>query len=392
MSELMMDTENFLSGGARTLVVKVGSAVLVGGAQGLERGAFCRLVEMLAGLLSVGHRVVLVTSGAVAMGRRKLGILTKPRGEAGIPVLQALAALGQSQLIQHYESEFAHYGYHVAQLLLTRDDFHHRRRFLNARLALEAVHRLGAVPVINENDTVATDEIKVGDNDQLAALVATLIGADRVVLLSDIDGLYDADPRSNPEARRLPVVRAFDPGLDPMVGDTHGGAAAVGTGGMRTKLLAARIAARSGIPLIVAPGRRPGVLPEVLQGTSATGTLFVPEPGVDRLVSREAWIGLGARAQGRLWCDDGARRAVLERGASLLPSGVLRVEGDFSEGDVVELVNGAGVAFARGLAISEADAVRRIAGAQSAQIEALLGYHVLDAVVHRDNLVLLASS
>jgi len=373
------------------VVVKVGSAVLLREDGSLDRGAFCRLVEVLSGLMADGVRVVVVTSGAVAMGRKKLSMRDKPRGDGSIPILQALAALGQSHLIQLWESEFAHYGYHVAQLLLTRDDFHHRQRFLNVRLALEAIHRLGAVPVINENDTVATDEIRVGDNDQLAALVATLVGADRVVLLSDIDGLYTANPKKDNNSVRLAEVSVDDPRLDGMVDDTHDLLRGYGTGGMKTKLIAARIAARSGIPMVIAPGKRPEVLRQVLTDTTTVGTTFLPDPTADRWAARKAWLGVGARAEGRVHCDAGAVEAVLHRGRSLLPSGMTRVEGAFGEGDVVELVDPQGVVFARGLAVYDAEAMGQLVGVQSTEIADKLGYKILDATVHRDNLVLTAS-
>ncbi|MEL6180916.1 MAG: glutamate 5-kinase, partial [Myxococcota bacterium] len=362
------------------VVVKIGSAVLMRDGSNLDRGAFCRLVDELATTVAQGDQLVVVTSGAVAAGRRQLGLERRPSGERNIPVLQALAALGQSRLIQMYDSEFGHYDIHVAQLLLTRDDFNNRQRYLNARNTLEAVHAFGALPIINENDTVATDEIRFGDNDQLAALVATMTGSDLLVLLSDIDGLYSSNPQLDPRARRFDVVRAMDASLDDMVGDIQS-ASRDGSGGMRTKLLAARIAARAGIQTVIAPGKQAGVLAEVIAGRQGVGTRFMPDRDTDRLAARKAWFGLGVVPVGRLRCDEGAVRAVCERGKSLLPSGIRAVEGDFVDGDVVELTTATGEAFARGLAAYPSSDIRKIRGLHSEHIESTLGYKIIDAVV-----------
>jgi glutamate 5-kinase len=376
--------------GALTLVVKVGSAVLMRGGVRVDREVFCRLVSELAQIVQQGHRLVLVSSGAVAIGRRTMGVEKRPSGERDIPRLQALAALGQSRLIRLYEDEFSHYDLHVAQLLLTREDFNERRRYLNARNALQAIHDFGAVPIINENDSVATDEIRFGDNDQLAALVATLVQADRLIILSDIDGLYTGNPKLDPEATRLPSVQAMDPSLDGLIKDVQD-AAGFGSGGMRSKLSAARLAARTGIETVIAPGKRPGALPQVMARDPGTGTRLLPPPNADRLAAREAWISMGSTPRGRLRCDEGAFRAVSEQGRSLLPSGVTEVQGDFREGDVVELLSPQGEPFARGIAIYPAQDMRAIMGRHSSLIERLLGYHVLDAVIHRDDLVLTRS-
>jgi glutamate 5-kinase len=369
-----------------TVVVKIGSAVLLRDGVHPDRPAFCALVEELAGLVRNGRKVVVVTSGAVATGRQKLNLPHLPAGERNIPVLQALAALGQSRLIQHYESEFALYGLHVAQILLTRDDFNDRRRYINARHALKAVQDFGAVPIINENDTVATDEIRFGDNDQLAAMVAAMIGAERLLLLSDVDALYTADPNQNPDAQRIREHLAFAQELDAMVGGSNADAG-VGTGGMKTKLLASRIAATVAIPTVIAAGKQPGIIGRILAGDDV-GTTLLPDPTVDRLAARKAWIGTGVQPKGRLVCDAGAVKAIVLRGKSLLPSGILDVEGDFREGDAVELVDTRGDRFAQGLASYAAEAVRTIQGRHSADIATLLGYRVFDAVVHRDEMVL----
>ncbi len=354
----------------------------------MDRGAFCRLVEELAQIARDGHGLILVTSGAVAVGRQKLGLDKRPTGDRNIPKLQALAALGQSRLMQLYEEEFFHYGVDVAQVLLTRDDFNHRRRYLNARHALAAIQGFGAVPIINENDTVGTEEIRFGDNDQLAAMVAAMVGADTLTLLSDIDGVYTSDPRSDPSAVRLESVHAMDPALDAMVGDTFDAQRGFGTGGMRTKIAAARIAGRAGIGTIIAPGKSAGVLARVVRGDEGVGTFLKPDPDSDRMDGRKAWISTGITPRGRIWCDAGAVEALRARGKSLLPSGVIRVEGEFKEGEAVEVVTPEGRTFARGLAIYGAEAMRLIAGQRSERIEALLGYHILDVAIHRDDLVL----
>jgi glutamate 5-kinase len=286
--------------------------------------------------------------------------------------------------MQSYESEFALYDLHVAQILLTRDDFNDRRRYINARRALTAVHTFGAIPIVNENDTVATEEIRFGDNDQLAAMVAAMMTADLLFLLSDVDGLYTQDPRLEPDAERILSERAHAARLDPMVADSPSG---VGTGGMRTKLLAARLAATVAIPTVIAHGKRPAVISDLLAGAQI-GTRLYPDPGAERVPARKAWIGTGPMPRGRIFCDDGAVHAIFSRGKSLLPSGIVRVEGDFQEGDAVELADSHGSAFAQGLSSYPASAVRKIMGHQSTQIFGLLGYRTLDAVVHRDELAL----
>ena len=369
----------------RTLVIKIGSAVLLRDGVHPDRPAFCGIVQELANLASQGFRIVVVSSGAVATGLQKMKLDRRPRGE-DIPTLQALAALGQARLMQSYESEFGLYGLQVAQILLTRDDFNDRTRYINARRALGAVHAFAAIPIVNENDTVATEEIRFGDNDQLAAMVAAMVSAELLVLLSDVDGLYTADPHTDKAATRIRTERAFAADLDPMVGGANEGKG-VGTGGMRTKLLAARLAASVAIPTVIAPGKHPGVLRQILDGGDI-GTRLCPEPGIERLAARKAWIGTGLTPRGRITCDQGAVEAIVARGKSLLPSGIIAVEGNFGEGDPVELVDGNGRGFAQGLSCYGADAVRIIMGHQSTEITSLLGYRLLDAVVHRDELVL----
>jgi glutamate 5-kinase len=372
---------------ARTIVVKIGSAVLIHQGQRVDREVFCRLVAEISSLCEAGHRVILVSSGAVAIGRRKMGITQRPQGERHIPRLQALAALGQSRLIRLYEDEFSHYDRQIAQLLLTREDFNDRRRYLNVRNALEAIHGFGVVPIINENDSIASDEIRFGDNDQLAALVATMVQADQLVILSDIDGFYTANPKLHPDARRLAQLYAEDPALDNMISDITD-ARGFGSGGMTSKLSAARLAARTGITTIIAPGKRAGVLADVLGPAPSTGTRLLPAQHLDSLAARKAWISMGSTPRGWLRCDRGATRAVKQQGRSLLPSGVTEVQGNFREGDVVQLLTPQGEPFARGIALYPMEDMRAIMGQQSSQIETTIGYHTADCVVHRDDLAL----
>ena len=369
----------------RTIVIKIGSAVLLRDGVHPDRPAFCGLVQELSNMASSGLRIVVVSSGAVATGLQKLRLERRPGGERNIPTLQALAALGQASLMQSYESEFGLYNLLVAQILLTRDDFTNRTRYINARRALSAVHSFCAIPIVNENDTVATEEIRFGDNDQLAAMVAAMVSAELLVLLSDVDGLYTSDPHKDPTAKRIDTHRAYSPDLDSMV-DGSNLSAGVGTGGMKTKLLAARLAASVAIPTVIAPGKQPGILAEIMGGHDV-GTRLTPEPGIERLAARKAWIGTGLVPKGKIKCDKGAVEAIVARSKSLLPSGIVGVEGDFQEGDAVELIDCDGRSFAQGLSSYSASAVRIIMGHQSSQITALLGYRLMDAVVQRDELV-----
>lgn len=372
----------------QNIVVKVGSSVLTQPDLRLDRGVFCALVGEVAKLVSDGHRVTLVSSGAVATGRRKLGISLRPQGSRAIPTLQALAAVGQARLIQLYDSEFAHYGLHVAQLLLTRDDINARGRYLNARHTFAALAELGAVAIVNENDTVASDELRFGDNDQLAALVATMVRADILIILSDVDGIYSDDPHRHPRATRISEMRADDARLDAMVGGPHDTVGGVGTGGMKTKLTAARLAAGSGIVTVIGLGKQPGLLDAALMRAPECGTILLPAPNLEPKSARKTWIGVGVQTRGRVWCDPGAAQALTRSGGSLLPSGVTRVEGHFAEGAAVELMGPDDALLGRGLAVYDADALRLIAGRQSGEIESILGYKILDAAFHRDDMVI----
>ena len=366
------------------VVIKIGSALFLKEEGRVDRPAFASLVEGIDGLLRRGWAVTVVSSGAVAMGRQRLGL----EGERGrdIPQLQALAALGQSRLMEMYEAEFSHYGRMVAQVLFSRGDLSDRGRYLNARRTLEMLHHFGAVPVINENDTVATEELRFGDNDELAAMTAGLVGAQTLVLLSDVEGLKEVSEKADGTRRFGAVVEQIgvdDPRVDQWAGPSM---SKVGTGGMISKVRAARIAARAGVTTVIAPGKMPGVLEAVATGETV-GTVF--DPGrLTGLGGRKLWLGGGAIAQGEILCDKGALHALRESGASLLPSGIVEVRGVFDEGDVVELVTPDGETFGRGLSVYGAEDLRAIAGAQSAEIESILGFKVLDEAIHRDNLVI----
>jgi len=358
-------------------VIKVGSRLLADSPVGRPAA----IADEVAALRAPPARleVVVVSSGAIALGRRVLGMAQRPRD---LPTLQAAAAVGQTRLMQNWEHAFAAHGVHTAQVLLTHDDLSDRRRFLNARHALRAILDAGVVPIINENDTVAVDEIRYGDNDLLAALVCNLVSADALVILTDVDGLHDAPPADG--GRRIPLVMDID--LDPNWRTGGADPSGPGSGGMTSKVQAARSAARHGVATAVVAGARAQVVRDTLAGEDL-GTLFVPSR--DRMSSRKHWIAYGARPHGRLVVDDGAHRAVATLGKSLLPAGIADVEGAFDLGDIVSLVTKQGLEFARGLVGYGASDLRRLKGLQSTDIEATLGYKYLDEVIHRDDLVLL---
>jgi glutamate 5-kinase len=362
----------------RRLVVKVGSGLVTGPAAGADPK---RIEAIAAEIVSVRkHReIVLVTSGAIVSGMARLALAARPRS---IPEKQAAAAVGQSALMWHYEAAFKRHEVIVGQVLLTAQDLRDRARYLNARNTLSALLRFGVVPIVNENDTVAVEEIKVGDNDNLSALVAAVIEADLLVLLTDVDGVYTADPARDPSAAKLDTVDAVTPDVERLVWDREG---RVSVGGMATKLQAAQKATASGVPMIIANGHDEGVLARVLDG-EPLGTFFPAR--TDRLAARKRWIAFAGPAQGRLVVDGGAAAALTQRGKSLLPSGVVEVEGALAAGEMVAVV-AAGREVARGLVNFDADELRRIRGAKTREIEARLGYRGFDEVIHRDNLVIL---
>ena len=364
---------------ARRWVVKVGSALLTNDGRGLDGEMISTLVEQLVQLRQRGCEVVLVSSGAVAAGIVRLGWDSRP---TILHELQAAAAVGQMGLVQSYESAFKHYGLHTAQVLLGHDDVLARDRYLNARGTLNTLIKLGVIPIVNENDTVVTDEIRFGDNDTLAALVANLIDADALLLLTDQEGLFEQDPRQNPDATLVQRMDATAPELDAMAGE--GGA--LGRGGMVTKVRAARLAARSGTETIIASGRIPNIVASVASGANV-GTWLCS--GKLPQTARKQWLAGMVQIQGSVELDDGAVDVLCKSGRSLLPVGVCSVEGSFTRGDMVSCRNKAGREIARGLVNYNADEARRIMGSSSREIEALLGYRGDDELIHRDNLVLL---
>lgn len=364
-----------LLGGVKRVVVKIGSRLIADD----PHAATAALAAEVAAQRQRGVEVLVVTSGAIALGMQRLCWSERPRE---LPRLQAAAAVGQGHLMNLYDQALRGHGLVSAQVLLTHDDVRDRGRYLAARHALLAMLQAGAVPIINENDTVSAAEIKFGDNDRLAALCTSLCEADALVILTDVEGLYDADPRQ-PGARLLPLVRDIEKEALPVAG---GSGSSVGTGGMLSKVQAARIAGRFGVLTLVTSGRRPTPLSAVLAGEER-GTLFLPTQS--RLQSRKHWIAYALKARGVIQVDAGAAAALSRGGKSLLPSGVRAVGGDFQVGDAVAIADEAGVEFARGLTAYDADAVRRIAGVKTSEVESILGFKDTDEVIHRDDLVLL---
>lgn len=366
-------------------IVKIGSSVFLRDDRRVDRPTFAGLMRDVDLLCERGHRVTIVSSGAVALGRERLG-WPDDLADPDISGQQALAALGQSRLVEMYEDELSHYDRSAAQILFSRADLDDRERFLNARRALRRVHEFGAVPIINENDSVATEELRFGDNDRLAAMTCGVEQADLLVLLSDVPGILERRPEQGEGefGDRISRMVVDDPRLDRIAGPAESD---VGTGGMVSKVMAARIAARVGAPTIVAPGKRDGILPALQEGRDL-GT-FLDPGGQEELAGKEVWLGAGARPVGRIQCDAGAKEALLTRGASLLPSGVTGVEGSFAEGAVVELEDESGHLFARGVSVYSAEDVRGIAGRQSDEIDAIVGERLLDCVMHRDSMVIL---
>lgn len=362
----------------RRIVLKVGSQVLTGKGRSLSQSVFDRLAREISLLKRRGYEIVLVSSGAIAAGMSRLGLVEKPKT---IPQKQAAAAIGQCALMWNYERAFSFYGDKVAQVLLTRDDLSNRKRYLNARRTLFTLLDLRVIPIINENDTVVVEEIKFGDNDNLSALVTNLVHADLLIILSDIDGLYDRDPRVSQNAKLIPFV-------DQVTGDMEkkasGTLSPISIGGMVTKLQAARKAAIFGVPTILANGMMEGVLERIFQAQEV-GTLFAS--ALNKLTSRKHWIAFTLEAQGRIIVDEGAKKAILQKGKSLLPSGVLSVEGPFGLGDPVVLVDPNQQEFAKGLSNYGSIEINRIKGLKTGEVESKLGYKYRDEIIHRDDLV-----
>ncbi len=366
-------------GAAKRIVCKIGSSLLTDPREGLSRANIEGWCDQLVELLARGRQPLLVSSGAVAEGIARLGWRKRPRD---LPRLQAAAAVGQMGLVQAYETAFARHGRHTAMVLLTHEDLADRRRYLNARSTLTRLLDMGVVPIVNENDSVATDEIRFGDNDTLAALVANLLAADLLVVLTDVDGIHERDPRTSPGAVRLGYGEAVGGHLDVLAGE--GGA--LGRGGMVTKIEAARIAARSGAHTVIADGRKAGVLTRILSGRPE-GTLLAAT--VLPLVARKRWIAGQLKPKGELVVDAGAAAAMRHRGVSLLPVGIVAVRGEFVRGDVVRCVTEGGETVAQGLVNYSSTEAGRLLGAATDDIPGILGYVVEPELVHRDNLVII---
>ena len=360
--------------------MKVGSSLVTDDGKGINTEAVAQWAAQIAALRKQGREVVLVSSGAIAEGMKRLGWVSRPHE---IHELQAAAAVGQMGLAQAYESGFSKWQLKTAQVLLTHEDISDRRRYLNARTTLNTLLAYGVVPIINENDTVVTDEIKLGDNDTLASLVTNLIEADVLVILTDQAGLYTADPRKDSSATLVALAKATDPALEAMAGGAGSG---IGKGGMITKIKAAQRAARSGAATVIASGREPEVLPRLASG-ERVGSCLVAD--LAPIAAKKQWLADQLQLRGKLHLDEGAAKVLLEQGKSLLSIGVARIEGEFDRGDVVACVSPEGVEIARGLVNYGASDARRIARKPSSEIEALLGFVEEPELIHRDNLILL---
>ena len=366
---------------ARRVVVKIGTGVLTDSSGKFDRVRFDSLCDELH-RASADREIVVVSSGAVALGVERLGLRARPKDIRG---KQAAAAVGQSRLMRLYDDALSPKGVTVAQVLLTHADIQSRTRYLNARRAIAELLERRALPIINENDTVSVEELKFGDNDTLAGMAVDLVEAELLIILTDIDGLYTADPRKEPTATLIPEVFGIAPETLQLAGGSTSG---VGTGGMATKLRAASRAGESGIPTLIAPGKRLGVLDDALAGESlGTFVHAPPQPGTG---SRKRWLLRDLRPTGQLVIDDGAARALAERGKSLLPSGIREVKGIFDAGEPVEICTLDGRAIARGFSIYSSDEIRRLVGVRTAAIPEILGYKLADEAVHRDDLVLLS--
>jgi len=363
----------------RRLVIKIGSNIIASAEQGLNIRRLQTITKDISDIVDKGLEPVVVSSGAIAAGLRKLGLKERPRD---IKLKQAAAAIGQSSLMWAYEHSLAKYNKKVAQVLLTRDDIADRLRYINAKNTLLTLINRGVIPVINENDPVAVDEIKFGDNDLLAALVAGLVEADMLVILSDVEGLYTKDPK-NKDARLIDSVDEITPDIEKIAGERG---SIVGTGGMYSKVLAAKQANTHGIPVVIMSGKKTGLLRRLIEGEKV-GTYFRPKPL--KMPSRKGWIAYGIKSKGMIYLDDGAVHAIIMKGKSLLPSGILKVEGDFKVGDAVSCLSSEGKKVAKGLANYSSGEIELIKGKKTSEIERILGYKYSDEVIHRDNLVVL---
>ncbi len=365
---------------ASRVVIKIGSQVL-SSPEGIEEKRVEGLVQDVATLHDQKKEIIIVSSGAVAAGLTGLGLKERPKT---IPQKQALAAVGQIRLMSIYEKYFSHFGRNVAQLLLTHEDLANRRRYINARHTLQTLLESSIIPVVNENDTVAVEEMQFGDNDHLSSLVATLIGADLLVILSDVDGVYDHDPRLHKEAELISLITDIRGSMRKFGGQSL---SSYGTGGISSKIGAAEKAAAAGIPTLIANGLKAGILLKVFDTRAETGTLVVPKEG--RLTSRKHWIAFNLKPAGEIVVDQGAHHALAQKGKSLLPSGLREVRGTFGVGECVRCLDPKGGEFARGLVNYSAQELNQIKGLHTSKIEEVLGYKAYDEIIHRDDLVLL---
>lgn len=365
---------------AKRIVVKVGTSTLSHSTGKLNFQRIERLVRELADLANQGKEIILVTSGAVSAGMDRLGLKEKPKT---IPEKQAAAAVGQGILLHTYEKIFGEYGQIVAQVLLTREDSVNRKRYANSRNTLLTLLSMGVIPIINENDAVAVDELKIGDNDTLSAMVASIVDADLLIILSDVEGVFTANPQSDPTAALIPEIGDITPEIEDLAG---GPGSMRGTGGMYTKIQAAKIAVNSGVVMVIASGFRDGVVREVLSGSNV-GTLFLSKES--RLHIRKRWLAFGARIRGSVIVDKGCEQAIVATGSSLLPAGITTVDGDFEQGSTIRVLTAEGREIARGVVNYGADDVRKIAGVQTQDIIDKLGSKLYDEIIHRDNMVVL---
>ncbi|HAJ27442.1 MAG TPA: glutamate 5-kinase [Syntrophus sp. (in: bacteria)] len=360
----------------KKVLIKIGSAVLSGD-NGLDLNIIEQLVDDMVDLKKQGYHIVIVTSGAIASGKHRMGISGPLKS---MPQKQAAAAIGQGRLMRVYSNAFGKHGIYVAQILLTMSDLTDRKRFLNIRNTLTTLMEWGVIPVINENDTVAVDEIKFGDNDQLAAMIANITETHLLINLTNTDGLYDRNPNRSKKAKVIPIVSEISDVIEQAATDETSD---VGSGGMKSKVLAAKKVTAFGIPYIIAAGKEKGVLRDLCAGKER-GTLFLPMK--EHLNSRKYWIAFTLRSRGKLTLDDGAKKALIEEGKSLLPSGVIDVEGDFHVGDPVLCLDTGGKILAKGLTNYGAEEVRKIMGLKTSRIQQVLGYKDYDEVIHRDNM------
>lgn len=366
----------------KRIVIKIGSGVLTSDDGGLDSRIFKGLAREISLLKRNGYDPVIVSSGAIAAGMQKLGLTEKPKN---IPQKQAAAAVGQSTLMWNYERSFAEYNQKVAQVLLTHDDLSNRQRYLNARNTLSTLSNYGVIPIINENDSVAVEEIKFGDNDNLSALTTNLVEADLLLILSDINGLCDKDPCQKEDAQLISVVKEINHEIEKIAGDTN---SPTSIGGMITKVQAAKKAAIFGLPTIVANGKLDGIIGNIMS-CEDVGTLFLPKES--RMTSRKHWIAFTLKPKGEIFVDNGAQKAIVNKGKSLLPSGVLNIKGKFGVGDSVSLVGPDRSEFARGLVNYDSSEITKIKGTNTSEIENKLGYKYYDEIIHRDDLVVLES-